>query len=134
MNHSLDQQGLRQVEEARIQALLRGEYDSLEQLISEHLVYHHTSGAVDGKQSYIAALRSGRTTFRAIEQSHTAIVVVGSTGLCRGNLRADVLVAGAPTSFVARYFNVWAWSADRWQMVAWSSAKPAEPQPPAAAP
>src|SRR5579875_2174432 len=81
-------------DDRRVKALLDRDYGALAELISDSLVYHHASGRVDGKESYLAQFASGTLWFVAINRRDTAIDIVGGTAICRGVAENEVSVDG----------------------------------------
>jgi ketosteroid isomerase-like protein len=121
-----DDQAQREVQEAddrRVAALLAKDYNAFAALLSDRLVYHHASGKVDSKISYLNQFLEGRVTFLATNREQVSIDIVGETAICRGIARNDLDVEGQRISAATRFFNVWARQDGRWVMVAWSSAK-----------
>jgi ketosteroid isomerase-like protein len=121
-----EEQAKRDVQEAddlRVAALVAKDYDSFAALLADKLVYHHASGKVDSKNSYLAQFLDGRVTFLASHREHVSIDIVGQTAICRGIARNELDVEGQRISTASRFFNIWVRQEDRWTMVAWSSVK-----------
>jgi ketosteroid isomerase-like protein len=121
-----DDQARKEVEEAderRVAALVAKDYDAFAAMLSDKLVYHHASGKVDGKESYLVQFREGRVSFIASRREGVQTDIVGDTAVCRGVARNELDVEGERISAATRFFSVWAKQGGRWVMVAWSSAK-----------
>jgi len=121
-----DDQAKREVQEAddrRVAALVAKDYNAFAALLSDKLVYHHASGKVDSKDSYLSQFLDGRVTFLATNREQVSIDIVGETAICRGIAQNDLDVEGQRISTATRFFNVWSRQDSRWVMVAWSSAK-----------
>jgi ketosteroid isomerase-like protein len=121
-----DDQAQREVQEAddrRVAALLAKDYNAVAALLSDKLVYHHASGKVDDKDSYLTQFLDGRVAFLAAHRDQVTIDIVGETAICHGIARNDLDVEGRRISAATRFFSVWAREDGRWVMVAWSSAK-----------
>jgi ketosteroid isomerase-like protein len=110
-------------DERRVAALVAKDYDAFAATLSDKLVYHHASGKVDTKESYLPQFREGRVTFLESRRENVVIDIVGETAICSGVARNELDVDGARISAATKFFSVWARNEDRWQMVAWSSAK-----------
>src|SRR4051812_25347262 len=108
---------LTRIDGLRVSALLTGDIGELENLVSGRLVYHHASGSVDTKSSYLAPIRSRQLIFLEIAQTNVSLDIVGSTGIFRGSVRNRVTINGEESTLTANYFNVWALEAGNWQMV-----------------
>jgi hypothetical protein len=113
---------VRLADDNRVQSLLDANYEKFAQLLSDKLVYHHASGKVDDKDSYLSQFLSGKVRFVSINRRDLRIDIVGSTAICRGIAENELSVDGAPVHTGSRFFSVWAQDGDGWRMVAWSSA------------
>lgn len=121
----LDSQ-VRDLEERRWSAQLIADTQALDELLAEDLVWTHASGRVDGKQSYIASLRSGQLRFVSAVRSVESVAVIGDTALVHGTASLRVQTRGATRAGRTRYLAVWHRYADRVQMLAWHSTLLAE--------
>lgn len=116
-------QDVQQADDRRVAALVAKDYDAFAAMLSDKLVYHHASGKVDSKESYLVQFREGRVTFLESRRENVVIDVVGETAICRGVARNELDVEGERISAATKFFSVWARQGGRWLMVAWSSAK-----------
>src|SRR5579862_1769400 len=114
---------VQEADDRRVKSLLERDYHTLAQLLSECLVYHHSSGKVDTKDSYLSQFLSGKVWFMSSERLESSIDVIGDTAICRGIGKNEVSIDGSPVSVSSRYFGVWALQADGWRLIAWSSVK-----------
>jgi ketosteroid isomerase-like protein len=58
---------VRALEQARISAMLRGDRQSIAQYLDQDLIYVHSNGLVDGRDSYLASFRDGKYVYETIE-------------------------------------------------------------------
>ncbi len=96
----------------------------LEAVLHKELVYFHSSGAADTKDSYIASIFSGKSSYVSIEAAEMQTRVYGKTGINTGiinlvNLNAE----GKETPLKLRFTDVFVFEDGRWQMVSWQSTK-----------
>jgi ketosteroid isomerase-like protein len=113
---------VRATDDRRVKSLLDKDYAALAQLLSDKLVYHHASGKVDNKDSYLSEFLSGKVCFVSSNRRNVIIDVIGDTVVCSGIAENEVSVDGTTVLVKSRYFSVWARQHSGWQMVAWSSA------------
>jgi hypothetical protein len=66
---------IRAADDLRIKAFLDKDYVALASIFSDKLVYHHASGKVDSKESYLEPFRSGKIWFAANEREETSTTV-----------------------------------------------------------
>src|SRR5687768_8696611 len=89
-------QDVRRLEDERYQAMLAGDADALERLLDPELVYTHSSGVADTRQSYIEGVRSKLWEYQDISRTDETIVVRGDAALVFNRLRIRINVRGAP--------------------------------------
>ena len=107
----------------RMDAMARKDLAALDALISEDLVYTHSTARLDTKQSLLGAMESGATVYTSVAPSEVKAQDLGDTVVLTGSARIGVLSQGRPNSFAVRFTDVWSNKAGRWQMVAWQSTR-----------
>lgn len=107
-HHTDTAQAVLQAEEKRRQALLAGDLDALDALLSPALVYVHSSGGQDSKASYLEHMRSGTLQYQSMSfealQAHPA----SSCCIVTGRMLAQVTRNGQPMSIRSLFMTVWA--------------------------
>ena len=123
MASSAELQAAREVgklEARRCQALIDADYDTLDTLLHDELVYTHSTGRVDGKASYMAGKRSAGTRYRRNDRSDMAFVAHGDMVLCTGRALWEIERDGNSLGiWTIRYSNAWLRTAAGWQMLLW---------------
>ncbi len=109
------------LENARYQAMIAADLASLGKLLSDHLLYTHSSGVAETKSEYLASVAKGVFKYRDIKISERAIREVGGTVLVTGRITIDILIDGQPKLLQSRFLNVWAEESGDWRMIAWQS-------------
>ena len=107
------------LEDQRFRAQVGGDVDALERLLSDQLVYTHSSASVDTKASFIESIRT-RRPYQNVERSGEEVRLHGDTAVVTGQARID-LNGGRQLNL--RYTDVWVKGADGWRMVAWQSTR-----------
>lgn len=122
-----DEKSLLAAEEARRQAMLAGDVAKLDALLSDALVYVHSSGGVDSKQSYLDKLARGVMRYETLEFIAPQARLIGQAGLLNARMRARVENAGARREVASSYLAVWEHGATGWvlQWVQATSLPPA---------
>ena len=59
---------VRALEDARIDAMCSQDAEALESLLSDSMVYVHSTGMVDTKESFLGHVRNGPIQYRSIER------------------------------------------------------------------
>jgi ketosteroid isomerase-like protein len=110
-----------EMEEKRRTAMMTGDVATLAFLAHDGLIYTHGSGNVDGKASWLEAMRSGRTRYTAMRWDAVDIRVMGNAAMLTGKAAFDVEINGQPRTLHMRYLNVWSKTADGWKFAAWQA-------------
>jgi hypothetical protein len=115
---------LKQAELNRFNVMVAKDRAALEAVLHKDLVYFHSGGNSDTKDSYIASIFSGKSSYVSIVPVEIQTRVYGKTGINTGvlnlvNLSAD----GKETPVKLRFTDVFVFENGRWQMVSWQSTK-----------
>jgi hypothetical protein len=115
---------LKDAELARFKVMIAKDRAALEAVLHKDLVYFHSGGNTDTKDSYIASIFSGKSSYVSIVPVEILSRVYGNTGINTGvlnlvNLSAD----GKETPVKLRFTDVFVFEDGRWQMVSWQSLK-----------
>jgi ketosteroid isomerase-like protein len=116
-----DKDTIRRLEDRRYQAMCEADAGTLDELLAESLVYTHSYGGADTKQSYMDGVRSKKWHYRKIERPVEDIQVHGDCAVVTGQVRIDLVADGQAKQLNSRYTNVWIRGPKGWQMVAWQS-------------
>jgi ketosteroid isomerase-like protein len=112
-----------ELDKERMHAMARKDVARLNAVLSNDLVYTHSSARLDTKQSLIGAMESGATVYTAVEPSDVKAQEFGDTVVLTGSCRISVTSNGRPNSFSVRFTDVYANKGGQWQMVAWQSTR-----------
>ena len=107
----------------RMNAMAQKDIATLNALLSDDMVYTHSTARLDSKKSLIEAMESGRTVYTAVEPSDVKAQDLGTAVVLTGTARISVLSNGNPNSFGVRFTDVYVNNGGQWQMVAWQSTR-----------
>ena len=107
----------------RMEAMAKKDVATLNQLLSDDLVYTHSSARIDTKQSLIGAMESGATVYTAVTPSNVTAQDLGDAVVLTGVARISVTSNGNPINFGVRFTDVYANQGGQWRMVAWQSTR-----------
>ena len=102
----------------RFDAMIAADAGTLETLLHRDLKYTHSSGLVDGKESYIRGVRDKLWDYRSVTTSNETVSIHGDTALVHCRLQIDLEVKGAPKQVNSVALSVWIKDDGRWQVVA----------------
>lgn len=105
----------------RFQAMVAGDLDRVEAMMSEDLIFVHTTSAVETRDQFMARLRSGNVRYVAIKELDVRVERVGEQALVLGSMSQDVEVAGARRTIKCRALSLWIPSASGWLMRSYQS-------------
>jgi len=120
-----DPEAIRDVEAVRYRAMVQGDLETLDRVLADDLVYTHSNGRVDGKESLLGALRDGILDYRRMELGEVSIRAWGEAGVVTGMVTMHVSVkAGEETrdlTLPARFTAVYRYGETGWRLVSWQS-------------
>jgi len=114
------------LDKKRMDAMGKKDIATLNAVLSDDLIYCHSSARLDTKQSLIGAMESGATVYNAVEPSDVKAQDLGSAVVLTGIARIRVTSGGNPNAFAVRFTDVYANKGGKWQMVTWQSTRLAE--------
>ncbi|MCE4546074.1 MULTISPECIES: nuclear transport factor 2 family protein [unclassified Caballeronia] len=113
-----EQEFIRKLEDERYEAMLTKDIPTLARLLDEGLVYVHSSGVTDSKESYLNGLASGLWDYRQIGRSDVRIEVHDGVALVFGKLAIQLATKGVSRGFETRALVVWSRKPDGWRLIA----------------
>jgi len=111
------------LDQKRMTAMAQKDTATLKTLLSDDLIYTHSSARLDTKQSLIGNMESGSTVYTAVEPSDVKAQDLGDAVVLTGSCRISVMSQGRPNSFGVRFTDVYANKGGQWQMVTWQSTR-----------
>src|SRR5262245_5911697 len=106
------------LEDRRYAAMLAGDVEALDTLLDDDLVYTHSSGTADTKQSYLAGVRDKIWEYLTVRREDERITVRGDTALVHSRLVIDIRVRGAERPLDNRALAVWVRAGGTWRLLA----------------
>lgn len=110
------------LEKNRFKAMMEGNVELLDQLISDDLYYIHSNGKVDSKDTFIGSIKDGASKYGNILILESKIRIYGDAAIINGictyeNKKPD----GSPNNLQLKYTSVYANSDGNWKFVSWQS-------------
>jgi len=85
----------------RMTAMAEKDIRTLNDIISDELVYTHSSARLDTKQSLIGNMESGSTVYTSVVPSNVKAQDLGDTVVLTGECKISVNAGGRPNSFAS---------------------------------
>ena len=118
------EESLKEAELNRFKVMVAKDIPGLQAVLHKDLVYFHSSGVQDNKESYIASIASGKSSYVTITPEELQHRVYGKTGVNTGIVSILQQASdGAQTTIRLRFTDVFVYADKRWQMVSWQSTK-----------
>jgi ketosteroid isomerase-like protein len=95
-------------EDARYAAQIGNDFAAMAQLFADDLVYVHSSGTVDRKDSYIERLRSNALRYCAMGRSDAKVRIYGCVAIITGAGNLDATVNGEESAVSLLFHSIWA--------------------------
>jgi hypothetical protein len=112
-----------ELDRKRMTAMAQKDVASLKNLLCKSLVYTHSSGRQDTKQSLIEGMESGTTVYTSVVPSDVKAQDFGNVVVLTGVAAISVNSKGTPNSFRVRFTDVYENQNGTWRMVTWQSTK-----------
>jgi hypothetical protein len=106
------------LEDERYDAMLHKRLDVLERLYHDKLIYMHSSGVADTKQSYLEGLGGGKWDYLMIRRAEQRITCTDNLAMVFHQFFLDVKVSGVLKQMSNRALAVWTLEDGRWQLIA----------------
>ena len=110
-------------QDARFATLVAGDVDRLDAILDPSLTYHHSAGVAQTKDELMAAIRSGKLKYKAIEVLERRVRRFGSVVVITGTTRIQVLSNGEAIDTKARFTDVYEDRDGRLRQVAWQNTR-----------
>jgi ketosteroid isomerase-like protein len=112
---------IRELDDDRMRAMIGGDADRVAELLSDDLVYMHTTGDRDTKESYLAKLRSGFVEYKYIERLEERVFVHGEVAYLTGWHIGLSILEGQPRLMDSYFLAIWKVVEGGWKLCAWQA-------------
>jgi len=99
-------------------AMMAADKAKLEALTADQLSYGHSSGKVETKAEFVAAIADKKTIFKSITLSNPSVAVVGNNAIARHIFAAEVEAGGQASSPKIGVMQVWVKDGGNWKLLA----------------
>lgn len=103
---------------ALTKAMIDADSNALQKLTAEELSYGHSTGRVENKTEYIAAIVSGANDFSSIDITNQTIKLAGKNAIVRHTFSAKLTSDGKPLEVKISVFMVWIKVKKQWKLLA----------------
>ncbi|MEM5341826.1 nuclear transport factor 2 family protein [Paraburkholderia azotifigens] len=117
-------EAIRGLERDRFRAMVEGNGQQLDALLSDHVIYVHTNGKRESKQQFIDAITAGRRRYRQIEVQSQEVLPVGrETCVVTGRALIEMEANNGALLFPIAYTAIQAQEDGKWRLIAWQATR-----------
>jgi hypothetical protein len=117
-------EAIRGLERDRFRAMVEGNGQQLDVLLSDNVIYVHTNGKRESKQQFIDAITAGRRRYRQIEiQSQDVLPVGRETCVVTGRALIEMEANSGALLFPIAYTAIQAQEDGKWRLIAWQATR-----------
>jgi len=106
------------LEDRRYAAMVSADLDTLDELLSDDVIYTHSDASVDSKASYLETLRTGKLVYHALEHTSDAVLTRPGVAIVGGTMSGSIHMHGAAKTLNSRVAAVWIAEDGRWLLAA----------------
>ena len=117
---------VRDGEKAWAAAVMSRDFQALDRILGDKLIYAHATGAIESKEKYLARLRSGAQKYDTVTQESIRIVTYGDSAVTHSILRMTGTSNGKPFNDHVMALHVWEKQGRAWRLAAHQTTKLAE--------
>lgn len=110
-------------ERARIDALVADDFEALEQIFADDLLYVHSNTSIDSKASFLDSLRSKRLKYKSLTHSDQRVRCYGDTAILTGQTNVVSISDGKENLHRLRFTLVYVFEKGRWRFTTWQSTR-----------
>lgn len=115
---------IQKLENKRINGLLQSDFGTVEAMLSDTLIYGHSTGLIDNKESLMASLRGGSVQYQMITSLiGEASPVTPDVVIATGEIAIRAVVNGQVGNFGGPYMAVWCNIDGKWLLQALQATK-----------
>lgn len=122
MNSTPIIQAINQRDAARVAALLAKDTTALDDLLDDELVYVHSTGVADTKETYLEGLMTGIWDYHMLSLRDHRYVLHPGTVLVFCRMAIEITVRGTFKSFESNALLVWIHRPSGWKLAAVQSS------------
>ncbi len=116
---STDEQAVMAAESARYAAMIEGDVAALEQLLDEDLVYSHSDGSRDSRETYLKKVTDGHFVYHRADAPVERLLIIGDCAVLAGQMNAEVSVGGEKRSLSNGCLAVYRRADGKWRLLAY---------------
>jgi ketosteroid isomerase-like protein len=114
---------IREAEKSWANAVMARDFQALDKIFGDKLIYAHSTGAIQSKEEYLGRLRSGAQKYDSIVQESIRVVPYGDSAVSHSILRMTGTSNGKPFNDHVMALHLWEKQGGTWRLVAHQTTK-----------
>ena len=114
---------IRAAEKAWAAAVKGRDYAALEKIFTPGLIYAHSGGAIEDKQTYIGRLRSGAQRYDSLTHESTKVALYGDSAVAHSMVRVTGSNNSGPFNDHVMMLHLWVKQGGSWRLAAHQTTK-----------
>jgi ketosteroid isomerase-like protein len=94
-------------EQRRKEALLVGDTETLSKLLSQNLIYVHSTGVRDSRSTYLAKLQTGSLSYLSLIFEDLQVQAHGDSAIVNGSMKAQIVKEGQIKEVRSLFLTLW---------------------------
>jgi len=114
-----------QLEKDRFKAMISKDSIKLDRILADDLLYIHSNGVQDSKETFIKNIMSGKLEYLAVDLQQADIRTHSQTAWIHGAAKIKVRTGknNPEVELFVRFLDVYKREGGEWRLVAWQSAR-----------
>lgn len=112
---------VKQAEKDWAAAIVKKDAAMLQKVLAPDLVYKHSTGVIDTKESYIGGIQSGKMNYARMDTEEMTVKLYGNTAVVWSVAKVQALSGGAMSDFRLSMLHVYVKNKGNWQLAAHQS-------------
>ena len=113
-----EEEAVRNAEKQWAAAVVAGDFGSVDRLLSNSLIYAHSTGVVETKAEYLGKLRSGTQKYAGIEHQSLTVKMHGQAAVAHSKVRMRGTNAQGPFDNLLMMLHLWVKEGGQWRLAA----------------
>jgi len=114
---------IRDAEKGWANAVTARDFQALDKIFGDKLIYAHATGAIESKEQYLGRLRSGAQKYDSIVHESIRVVAYGDSAVSHAILRMTGISNGKPFNDHVMAMHMWEKQGGSWRLVAHQTTK-----------
>ncbi|WP_290810596.1 nuclear transport factor 2 family protein [Ferrovibrio sp.] len=118
----MNEQGILDLEAKRLEATIGGNLQALDEYLGDTLVYIHTNGICDSKQSLIKSIADGMRKYTKLAPRKSDVRRFGEIFIITGEMDISYIARGTSNDATIMFSATWYAEARSTHLVSWQSS------------